>query len=719
MTTNDLSRRTFVQAGAGISFAVAFGSWGVKALAGESGAMAESAFGAWVRIDADGTILIYNPAAEMGQGSMTALPVILAEEMDADWTDVRIEYSPVEPGIYGRGWGGGGGGGGTMLTVGSMAVRGYFTKLRLAGAQIRRVLLDNAAHEWGVPVSELTTEPSTVVHGPSGRRFSYGEIAAFAEVPAELPAVDESQLKSPEEFRLIGHSVPRWDIPAKTDGSAQFAMDVQVPGMLYGMIVRSPVHNGRPESFNEATVRAQSGVVTTVQLDHGVGVIAESIETVLHARDVLEIEWARGAEAETFDSEAALAAYADIPDSGQVPASTISERGDAPAALREAVTRYEADFLADHVYHAQMEPLNAVASVNGVGDAAEVWAGTQGADGARAAAARTLGVNIEQVTFHPCYLGGGFGRRTTNEDVVEAVHLSNAVKQPVKLMWTREDDLQYGMYRPMCLQRLRAGIDAEGKVSAWTHCVVGDGGGLLASGIEIPFYAIPNQHLERCAVSHGMRLKHWRGVGHGFNKFAIEAFVDEVAGGQSVDPYQFRRTLMQGSSRALAVLDAVAEMADWGGSLPAGRGRGIAFGERSGSLAAGVAEISLDEGTGKIRVHRFWCAVDGGIIVQPKNAEAQIFGGIVTGLSSALFERITIKDGQAQQSNFHDYQMMRMSDVPEIEVRFIDSREPPSGLGEPGVPVTGGAVAGAFFALTGRRLRHLPFSPERVRAVLE
>ena len=713
-----VSRRTFLKTtGAGLSFAVVFGAWGVKTFGAQgSSRVQESAFGAWVKISTDGSILIYNPAAEMGQGSMTALPVIVAEEMDADWSNVRIEHSPIEPDIYGRSWRPGGRG--TMMTVGSRAVSGYFSKLRMAGAQIRRVLLDNVARAWNVPVAELTTEPSTVVYAASGRRISYGEIAAFAEVPPELPSVDESQLKSPRDFRLIGHSVPRHDIPAKTDGSAQFAIDVHVPGMLYGMITRSPVHDGRPASYNEAEVRAMPGITTMVALEHGVGVIGETVEAVIKAREVLAIEWAAGAPAETFDSEASLVAYAEIADGDRVQARSITEQGDAKTALQQAAKRYEADFLADHVYHAQMEPLNAVVSVNEASDGAEVWVGTQATSGARQAVARVLGVGMERVTLHPCYLGGGLGRRSNSDYLIEAVHLSNAVKRPVKLMWTREDDLQYGQFRPMCLQRLAAGVDEQGKITAWTHCVVGDGGGLLTSGIEIPFYDIAHQHIELCSVSHGVRLKHWRAVGHGFNKFAIEAFIDEIAADQGIDPYEFRRTLLRKVPRALKVLDTVAEMADWGGAAPEGRARGIAFGERSGSLAAGVAEVSLDEVSGKVRVHRFWCAVDGGIIVQPENALAQIEGGIVNGLSSVLFERITLKDGKVQQSNFHDYSMLRMSDMPEIEVQFVESVAHPSGLGEASLPITGGAVANAFAALTGKRLRHLPFSPDRVRALV-
>ncbi len=397
---------------------------------------------------------------------------------------------------------------------------------------------------------------------------------------------------------------------------------------------------------------------------------------------------------------------------------SVSRQGDAHAELPQTFKQYTADYYSDHVYHAQMEPLCSVVSVNEAGDGAEVWVGTQFTSGAREEVAQALGVDFDRVTLHPCYLGGGFGRRSNSDYVVEAVHLSKAIRRPVKLIWTRQDDLQYGQYRPMNLQRLEAGVDEEGMIKAWTHCIVGDGGGLLTSGAENEFYDIPNQAIELCSVDTGVRLKHWRAVGHGFNKYAIEAFIDEIATDWSIDPYEYRRRLMRNAPRARAVLDAVAEMSDWGGTPPEGRARGMAFGERSGSLAAGVAEISLDRQTGKIRVHRFWCAVDGGIIVQPDNAEAQIEGGIVTGLSSVLFERVTLKDGKVQQSNYDDYPILRMSDMPEVEVRFIESYENPEGLGEPGVPVAGGAVANAFAALTGRRLYHMPFTPDRVKAVL-
>lgn len=708
------SRRVFLKkAGAGLGFAVVLGTTGVSVNKLVAGQPTQRMLGPWVTISTNGDILILNPAAEMGQGSMTGLPLIIAEEMDADWARVRIEHAPIEPDVYGRSWRPGGPG--TMMTVGSQAIRGYFSKLRKAGAQIRHTLLQEAASHWQVSVNELTTEPSLVIHASSGREMTYGEIAAIAQGSANLSADAEVTLKSPDEFRLIGHSMPRHDVPAKTDGSALFAMDVQVPDMVYAMVVRSPVHNGRPVSYNAEAVEALQGIESTVSLDYGVGIIGTTIEAVIAARKTLAVEWA-GGEARGLDSQQKLRQYAEAADDENLPARSVVDEGDARTAITSAIKTYEADFYSDHVYHAQMEPLCAVVSVDDA--SAEVWVGTQNTAGARQAVAEELEIPFEQVTLHPCYLGGGFGRRSTSDYLIEAVKLAQAAQKPVKLIWTREDDLRYGMYRPMNLQRMRAGVNEAGDIVGWTHCVVGDGGGLLTSGVRNEFYDLPNQLIELCSIGTGVRLKHWRAVGHGFNKYAIEAFIDEIAADLAIDPYEYRRRLMRNTPRALAVIDAVAKMADWRAFASEDSALGMAFGERSGALAAGVAEVSVDADSGKIKVHNFWCAVDGGIIIQPDNATAQIEGGVVTGLSSVLYERITLKDGVVEQSNFHDYPLLRMADMPEILVEFIDSQEKPEGMGEASTPLVAAAVANAFAALTGKRLYHLPFTADRVKAVL-
>ncbi len=710
---SNISRRDFLKtSGAGLTFAFVFVPLGVKCVGSVVPRNDTAAFTAWVRINPDNSILIRSPADEMGQGSMTAVPIILAEEMDADWSTVSIEFSPTEPATFGSG------SSNTMMTGGSRTIRTYFRKVRLVGAQARRVLLDNVAAHWQVPVSELTTEPSLVIHAKSSRRISYGEIAALATVPDDLPVVSEADLKSPRDFRLIGKINSRVDIPEKTDGSAVFSIDHQVTGMAYGVISRSPVNESRPLSFNKADVLAMAGVSDTVQLDHGIGIVGETIEAVLEAKDALEITWSSGT-ADQFNSDEVLAGFADVAADARADSRTVHETGNVEKGLETAVRRYQADYYSEHVYHAQLEPLNAIASVNEAGDGAEVWAGTQSPWNARVAAAQVLDVDPSRIKLNRFYSGGGFGRRLYPDYIAEAVQLSKAVKRPVKLMWTREDDIQYGFFRPMNLQRLVAGVDANGKIVAWKHTIVGDNSpGLLTGGAQIPHYDVANQHIDVRHVENGVRLSAWRAVAHPFNKYAIEAFLDEVAAGESIDNLDLHRQLMAGSARARKVVDLVAEMARAGGSVPEGRARGLAFAERGESLAAGIAEISLDERSGKITVHRAWLSGDFGIIVHPDNARAQMEGGFIFGLSSVLSERITFKNGRVQQSNYGDYPVMTMAESPEIEVQFVDSDADPWGIGELGNPLAGGAVANAFAALTGKRLRHTPFTPDTVSEVL-
>lgn len=715
-----ISRRQFLSTAGTITFAVATGVFTARFFEEEGGLApaGENPITAWVRLDESGRITIFNPAAEMGQGSMTALAAIIAEEMDADWADVQIEFSPIEPDIYGLQWGGKLGG--PMITVGSRTVRGYYNGLRHAGAQARYVLLYNAAEKWGVPQAELRTQPSVVIHPASGRQMSYGEIAAFAEAPAEIPEIPETQWKKPEQFRLIGHSLPRFDIPAKVDGSAMYSIDIQAPGMVYAAISRSPVNGAKPELLNERDVRETEGLIDIVRLDHGIGLLAETFEQALKARRNLQIRWSEGAKAESYNSQEAFERYREMALDKKAKGEVVASEGDTARALQSAAKTYDLEYRNDFAYHAQMEPLNAVVSVAADGKSAEAWVGSQAPDTARRAIAETLGIDFSQVKLHPCYLGGGFGRRSMADYVEEATILSNHIRRPVKLIWTREDDVQYGAFRPIFLHRLRAGFDKEGKLTAWNHVIAGTGGGLLDSGARPQYYTLPNLHIEVRAVDEGVRTKHWRAVAHGPNKFAIEAFIDEIAAGQGADPLEFRRRLMKDHPRELRVLEEASRMANWGSPEKEGRARGLAFIERSGAYAAGVAEISLDRDSGQIRVHRVWAALDAGVVVQPDNAIAQMEGGIVMGISNVLLESITFRNGKVQQSNFHDYPILRMADAPEsIEISLIPSQEPPAGIGEASLPLMGGAIANAFLKLTGRPLRHMPFTPERVLAALE
>jgi isoquinoline 1-oxidoreductase beta subunit len=710
-----IGRRDFLKGTAGLTFTVAIGAKGVS-LIGSAHAEAAPEISAWVRISPDDVITIITPAAEMGQGSMTGVPVVLAEELDADWSKVTLEMAPADPEIYGyesRGRKG-------MAIVGSRAVMMYFDQMRIAGAQARKVLLMNAAQKWDVPVSELKTEPSLVIHPASGRRMTYGEIASFASVPATMPEIGKAELKKHSEFRIIGKSVPRFDIPAKVNGTAQYSIDVQLPGMVYASTVHSPVQKGEPLSWNDAAIKKMPGVIDIISLKTGVAVVADSMERVLAARDALEVEWKAGAAAGVYDSVKALEKdYARVLTDPASEKETLDQKGDDKAAFASATKTFKKNYRSDYGYHAQMEPLNAVARMNADGTL-EVWEGTQAPGRSRAGLAKALGLDPSQVIHHQQYLGGGFGRRSNNDYAVEAALIARDIKRPVKMIWTREEDIAYGMFRPQALLCMEAALDDSGIVTGWRQCVVGDGKNLLQSGIKIPYYQIPNQHIERRGVSHNIRLKHWRAVAHPFNIFAHEGFIDEMAAAEGVDPLEFRRQRMAMTDKARAVFDKVAEMSDWTAKRPSGRALGLSITERSGSLGAGVVEISLDRSSGKIRVHKVWVAVDGGTVVQPAAARRNVESGIIYGLSSVLKERATIKDGAVEQSNFHDYEVLRMSEAPEeLHVEFMDRSTKPTGLGEIGNPFVAAAVANAFHALTGKRLYHMPFTPERVKATLQ
>jgi isoquinoline 1-oxidoreductase beta subunit len=727
-----MSRRRVLAGLGGLTFCLALGRERAF-LVSEAQAATEAKITPWVRIGADNTIVILSAGAEMGQGSMTGLALILAEEMDADWSKVSVEFAPADKELYGYQFA-------TnacllqsplselgkcqpermMLIVGSRATQLYYNDLRIAGAQVRKVLLQNAAQKWGVDVASLKTEPSLVVHPGSGRRLSFGEIAAFGTVPATLPSIDPKELKSRREFRLIGKSVPRRDVQAKVDGTAQYALDVRLPGMVYATALHSPVHDAKPDTWNDAQIKAMPGIVATVRLANGVAVVAEHFEQALAARAVLKVNWNKG-QAQGFDSDRALRdEYPKVRDDAAASKETIESKGNTETAFAQAAKIYKMDYRSDLAYHAQMEPLNAVARFNEAGDHVEVWEGTQGPDGSRTAVAEALGFKEAQVTHHQCYMGGGFGRRSVGEYPAEAALIARAVKRPVKLIWTREEDLAQGRFRPQALQSLEAATDASGKVTGWRHCVVGDGGFLLHTGIKIPYYDVPNQHIERRVLSHGVYVYFWRGVGHLFNVFAIESLVDQMAADQGMDPIAFRLQRMGMNSKAKKAFETVAQMSNWTAKRPEGRALGVSITERSGSLGAGVVEISLDRTSGKIRVHKVWTAIDGGIIVQPEAAKNNVESGVVYGLSGVLHERVTIKDGVVEQSNFHDYPVMRMSDLPEeIHVSFVDVDTRPTGLGEIGTPFVGAAIGNAFYRLTGKRLTHLPFTPDRVLAALK
>jgi isoquinoline 1-oxidoreductase beta subunit len=609
-----------------------------------------------------------------------------------------------------------------MAIVGSRATQLYYNDLRTAGAQVRKVLLQNAAEKWGVSASSLRTEPGFVINPANGQRLSYGEIAAFGKVPAPLPTVAANELKPKKDWRLIGKGVPRRDTPLKVNGSAVYGIDVRLPGMVYATTLHSPVHNTAPESWNDAEVKKLPGVIATVRLPNGVAVVADRFERALAARNALKVTWQKG-KAAGFNSEQALNKdYEKVHNDPNAPTKTVQAVGDVKAAFAGAAKVQKAEFRSAFGYHAQMEPLNAVVRFNAAGDQLEIWEGSQAPDLTRDVVAKTLGLKPEQITHHQCFMGGGFGRRNGGYEATEAALIAREVKRPVKLVWSREEDLAQGRFRPQAFQCLEAATDSSGKVTGWKHCVVGDDGGfaLLTGGMKIPYYGVPNQHLELRNIDHGVQVKHWRAVAHVFNVFAIESFIDQMAVDANMDPIAFRLERMAATPKARKCFETVAQLCDWKAPRPAGRAIGLSLTERSGSLGAGVVEISLNRQTGKIKVHKVWVAVDGGQIVTPGPARANIESAILYGLSSVLHERVTLKDGVVEQSNFHDYNLMRMSDVPdEMHVQFVDVDTKPTGLGEIGNPFIAGAISNAFHRLTGKRLRHMPFTPERVLETLK
>jgi isoquinoline 1-oxidoreductase beta subunit len=722
-----LSRREVVIGAAGLSFAIAYDRRAATAavLAAER---TGTALSPWVSISADGTVTIMSPAAEMGQGSLTSLPLIIAEELDADWAAVDIVPAPPIEAIYGNP-----GFGGMMYTAGSNAVTSYFQPLRIFGAQVRRVLLDNAARKLDVPVEELTTDPSMVVHASSGRRLSYGEIATFAQLPDRLPEIKPEQLKKPSEFRLIGKDVMRIELPAKVDGSAKYSIDQQVPGMVYGAVIRAPVEGSSPDEIDDSKAKAIAGVIAVVRLPYGVGVLAQTTWAAFAARQVLAISWTRQGQAWGFDSDRAGEQFAAAARDPKAAATDWSKTGDVRAEMPKAASTMEAEYRCDYAYHAQMEPLNATASVTA--DGAEIWCGTQSQTMAVEAVAKLLGISRANVNLHDTLLGGGFGRRGHRDEefIIDAVLLSKQAKRPVKVMWTREDDVHNGRLRPLSAHYLKAGFDASGRLVAWHHRVAGDRvtpfmdpvrfqergrkDFILMLGTDLKGYDVPHQLIEQIYEDSGVRTSPLRGIGFTANKFATETFIDEIALEHGIDPFKLRLDLMRNAPRAVQVAERVAQMADWGRKRE-GHGLGFAYIDYSGSQVAGIAEVSLDRRSGEIKVHNFWCAIDCGIAVQPDNIAAQAESSIVYGLGMALTERITISDGAVEQSNFHDYRVPRINDVPLMEIDVIQTDNHPTGAGQMATPLVAPAISNAVAALAGVRLRHTPFTPERVLKAL-
>ena len=668
---------------------------------------------AFLRIAPDDTVTVLLAHSEMGQGIWTALPMLIAEELDYDVARMRVEHAPAAPAYFHTAFG-------AQMTGGSTTTWSEFDRYRQVGAAARALLLQAAAQRLGVPVSACRTDNGTVVTGD--RRLRYGELAADA---ALLPMPASVTLKDPKDWTVIGQPTRRLDTPEKIDGSAVFGLDVRLDGLLTAVVARSPVFGGKVKSFDASGTLAVPGVRKVVQVPSGVAVVADHFWAAQQGREALKVDWDLGPGA-SLDTDAMVAEFRKLAvTQGKVAATA----GDAPGTLARADKVVEVEYVAPYLAHAPMEPLNATVRI--ATDRCDVWTGTQMQTGEQMAAAAITGLKPEQVHVHTTFLGGGFGRRATPSAdwVSEAVHVAKAAGATVKTVWTREDDVRGGYYRPLALHRVRAALGSDGLPAAWDHAIVSQSvlvgtpfeamipkSGIDPSSVEgaadSPYLeAIPNHRVQLHDYRAPVPVLWWRSVGHSHTAFAMECMVDELARAAGSDPVDYRRRLLADRPRPRGVLDLAAAKSGWGTPLPAGRARGVAVHESFGSFVAQVAEVSVE--AGRIRVHRVVCAVDCGIAVNPTTIEAQMESGIAFGLSAALSGAITLKDGRVQQSNFDDYRVLRLPDMPKVEVHIVASRERPGGVGEPGTPPIAPAVANAVAALTGQRLREMPL---RLRA---
>jgi isoquinoline 1-oxidoreductase beta subunit len=662
---------------------------------------------AWLHIDREGQVTVMIARSEMGQGVRTALPMLVAEELEADWTRVRFEQAVPEEKY------------GDMGTGGSQSIRSLHLPLRTAGAQAREMLVSAAARTWGVDRAECRAERGEVIHAPSGRRLGYG---ALARAAATLPVPEAPALKDWSAHRIVGTSPARLDGADKGDGRAVFGLDVRVPRMLFAMVVRCPVFGGRVLAFDSGATLSIRGVRHVVRIERGVAVVADSTWIARRGAEALKVSWDEGPLG-TLTSAEISRTYAEL---AKRPGATFRKEGDGyagiAAAARTIVAVYEAPYLA----HATMEPMNCVAHVTR--DACTVWVGSQDATGVQTRAAAVAGLPKDKVTVHLQYLGGGFGRRSEQDFVSEAVEISKRIGRPVQVVWSREDDMRHDWYRPASYHRLQAGFDAAGAPVAWGHRIVGPAiaqrwwpqaiqNGIDPTSIDVAEgqpYGFAHHEADYVLHDPGVPTGWWRSVSASQNAFAIECFMDEVAAACGRDPVTLRRELLAGHPRHRAVLDLAAERAGWGTPLPPGRGRGVALVESFGSIVGQVAEVSVSE-AGDVRVHRVTCAVDCGKVIHPGLVTAQMESGILYGLSAALHGAITIDRGRVVQGNFDDYPVLRIDECPQIDVHLSPTGDAIGGIGEPGLPPVAPAVVNAIAAATGKRVRSLPVRAEALR----
>ncbi len=722
----NVSRRNFLKAGiaagAGLTLGVYFpsvlGKEADKPLPGlhsaGSKAIGANSFApnAFVRIDPDNTVTVVAKHLEMGQGTYTGLSTLIAEELDAAWDQVQVVAAPANAALYNNlSWGP------MQGTGGSTAMANSYEQMRKAGAAARQMLVAAAAEQWSVPAGQIDVRDGVIRHQGSGRHATMGE---FAEAAAKQPVPADPKLKDPSAFRLIGTHVPRKDSPNKTDGTARYTQDVHLDGMLTACVARPPRFGATVKAVDASKAKAIKGVVDVVQFPTGVAVLANNTWTAWQGRDALQVQWDE-ADAFKMSSDAMMAEYRKLADK---PGASARTDGDPQSALNSAAKKLHATYEFPYLAHAAMEPLNCVVQVTDQG--CEIWNGEQFQTADQNAVAKVLGIEPEQVKINMLYAGGSFGRRANphSDYVVEAATIAKASKRnvPIKMVWTREDDMRSGYYRPMFLHRIEAALDDEGNVTAWQQRIVGQSimrGTVMESRIKdgidpvsvegaanMP-YAIPNISVQLHSPQMGVPVQWWRSVGSTHTAYAVECFIDELAAAAQQDPVAFRRTLLKDNPRWLGVLDTVAEKAGWGDALAKGRGRGVAVHKSFNTYVAQVAEVTMKD-NGGFSVDRVVVAVDCGVAVNPDVIKAQMEGGVGFGLAAALTGAITLKDGHVQQGNFDDYKILRIAQMPKIEVHIVKSAQAPTGVGEPAVPVIAPAVANALYAATGKRHYVLP-----------
>ena len=696
------SRRTFLKTGAALGGGLVIGVALPEAFA--KSAVTTSMPNAWIRIGSDNTVTILCARSEMGQGVVMALPTLVAEELEVDLRKIKVDFAP--PGeVYINAMLGG------QLTGGSTSVRDGWEKLRIAGAQARVMLVQAAADKWSVDASKCKAA-NGMVTGPGGKKASYGQLA---EAASKLTPPKEVKLKDPSEFRYIGKPLKRLDTAGKITGKTEFGIDVKLPGMLYAALAQCPVIGGKVVSYDASKAKSMPGVKHVVQITDGVAVVADSWWRAKTARDTISIQWDEGAN-KTLSSEGVFAGLASAMSK---PGAQIKAQGNVADGMKNAAKTVQATYEMPFLSHSPMEPMNFTADVRK--DSALLIGSIQFQQMALGMAAAITGLKPEQITIKTTFLGGGFGRRIDLDYMAQAVELSKAIGKPVKLVWTREDDVTHDFYRPASLTQMSAGLDASGKPTTLSFKmtspsvtvrlfpeIVKDGVDPLQTEAILVPYDIPNQAVATVIHDTGLRVGYLRSVSHALNVFANESFIDELAAAAGKDPYEYRMGLLGKQPRFSNVLKLAAEKAGWGKPLPAGRARGIGVMEGYDTYMAQVAEVSVKDG--KIKVHRVVVAVDLGRMVNPNIVEQQIESNIVFGLTAALYGDITLKDGRVQQTNFHDYKLLRMPETPKIEMHIVKSTEKPGGIGEPGMALLSPVVANAVFALTGKRLRKMPFS---------